>query len=186
MTPEEIELVKKRYPVSRDVEQLSLGGESSRTNTGLTTAPDGAGPGLAATQGSLIDEPKPARPVRKRAPRYVGRAGYRAFVQELENADSAGPSGAATEETVADNEAGIATTDGGDHGVFEVAVTFRFPDRRRRDLDGCISTLLDCLIHARRRLLDTNPGVENQSGTVRPRRRRRDDNHQKDIGPVPF
>lgn len=186
MTPEEIELVKKRYPVSRDVEQLSLGGESSRMNTGLTTAPDGAGPGLAATQGSLIDELKPARPVRQRARRYAGSEGRRAFLQELENANHPGPAGEAAPETDADHETRIAATDGGDHGVFEVSIAFRFQDRRRRDLDGATATLLDCLIHARRRLLDTNPGVENQSGTVRPRRRRRDDNHQKDIGPVPF
>lgn len=39
------------------------------------------------------------------------------------------------------------------HSRFEVRIALRFSDRRRRDPDGCASTILDCLVAARR-LLD--------------------------------
>ena len=39
---------------------------------------------------------------------------------------------------------------------FRVTIVFRFPDYIRRDADGCLSTLFDCIVHARRRLLDEN------------------------------
>ena len=46
---------------------------------------------------------------------------------------------------------------GSDHPSYRLTVTFLFSDRRRRDLDGCLATIADSLIAARRRLLDGNP-----------------------------
>ncbi len=43
--------------------------------------------------------------------------------------------------------------DAGDHPRFRVTIALRFSDRRRRDPDGCATTILDALITARR-LLD--------------------------------
>jgi hypothetical protein len=48
--------------------------------------------------------------------------------------------------------------DAGDNRRFRVTANFRFSDRRRRDLDGCTATVMDCLVNARRRLLDMCAG----------------------------
>jgi len=37
---------------------------------------------------------------------------------------------------------------------FRISIDFRFSDRLRRDLDGEATTILDCLVATRRRLLD--------------------------------
>ncbi len=39
------------------------------------------------------------------------------------------------------------------HGRFRVSVTILVSDKRDRDSDGCLSTLLDCLISAVGRLV---------------------------------
>ena|SRR6267378_8049006 len=44
--------------------------------------------------------------------------------------------------------------DEGLHRQFRVAVHFKMSDRRRRDLDGGLATILDCLIAARRQLAE--------------------------------
>lgn len=66
-----------------------------------------------------------------------------AVVQELEN-DCAGP---------AHHEPEAAKVDGELHPRFRVTVTLYVSDNRRRDADGALSTIMDCVIAARRRLL---------------------------------
>jgi hypothetical protein len=87
-----------------------------------------------------------------------------------------------------DNQTGVSDSLGGDHGLFEVTIDFRFSDRRRRDLDGMLSTILDCLVHARRRCLDPHTEDPGASEPMRPRRRKRKDQHPKiDVsGKLPF
>lgn len=43
-------------------------------------------------------------------------------------------------------------TDGAHHKRFSVSIDFRISDNRRRDLDGMLATVMDCLQAARRRL----------------------------------
>ena len=54
----------------------------------------------------------------------------------------------------ADNKTRVSKGDKENHRRFRVRITFRFSDNRRRDLDGGLSTVLDCIIAARGRLLD--------------------------------
>ena len=58
----------------------------------------------------------------------------------------------------ADNRSQKATMDGEVHPKFRVSVAFLLSDNRRRDADNMLSTVLDCLIIARRRLLEIYPG----------------------------
>lgn len=51
-----------------------------------------------------------------------------------------------------DSEAGEAEMDAKCHPAYDLAVTIRVSDQRRRDLDGNLSTVLDCLVQAVRRL----------------------------------
>lgn len=57
----------------------------------------------------------------------------------------------------ADNSPEEAEVDGSVHPRFAVTITLLTSDKRRRDADGAMSTLLDCLVKAVRRLnpLDT-------------------------------
>lgn len=48
------------------------------------------------------------------------------------------------------NRPGKARMDETRNPRFKVSVTFRFSDNRKRDLDGALSTVLDCLIAAGR------------------------------------
>lgn len=41
--------------------------------------------------------------------------------------------------------------DGGNHPRYSLTVNFRVSDKRKRDLDGLLSTVLDCLVTARGR-----------------------------------
>lgn len=65
--------------------------------------------------------------------------------------------------------------DAASHGAFRVAISLRFSDRRRRDPDGCASTLLDCLIAARR-LLDGDSAALGDERDLRAGARGRNDN----------
>jgi len=56
-------------------------------------------------------------------------------------------------------------TDGVDHPKFRVTIVFNFSDDRRRDLDGAATTILDCLVATRRRLVAMDTGTELQSAT---------------------
>lgn len=106
--------------------------------------------------------------------------------EEQQDADNEGPAGQAPPPPDADNEAGVPAGIGEDHGVFAVSVVVRLPDRRRRDLDGIFSSILDCLVTTRRRLLDTHSDTEDSRRTVRSRRRRSYHHHTKAVGKVPF
>lgn len=48
--------------------------------------------------------------------------------------------------------------DGGPHPRFALTVRFRVSDQRKRDLDGMLSTILDCLITAQGRLAALDSG----------------------------
>jgi hypothetical protein len=54
----------------------------------------------------------------------------------------------------ADNQAGISKVDIPMRAKFRVSVDLFYSDKRRRDGDGAATTLADCIITARRRLLD--------------------------------
>ncbi len=54
---------------------------------------------------------------------------------------------------------GSCVKSGKDHPKFSVSVTFKMSDNRKRDLDGQIATVLDCLIDARRRFVATHTGA---------------------------
>ena len=62
----------------------------------------------------------------------------------------------------ADNKTRISKGDKENHRRFRVRITVRFSDNRRRDADGCLSTLLDCLTTARGRLLEMDTGDKRQ------------------------
>lgn len=64
-------------------------------------------------------------------------------LQKQQNAD-AGP---------LDNRPQKTGMDEGVPGRYGVAISFVLPPGRARDGDGCEATILDCLMHARRRLL---------------------------------
>lgn len=44
--------------------------------------------------------------------------------------------------------------DESDHPVFRVAIVVKYSDHRTRDLPGALETLCDCLVLARRRLVE--------------------------------
>lgn len=54
----------------------------------------------------------------------------------------------------ADNQAGVSRVDIPMRAKFRVSVDLFYSDKRRRDGDGAATTLADCIISARRRLLD--------------------------------
>ncbi len=79
------------------------------------------------------------------------RTGPRPVVQEQQDADTGTP----------DHESQETEVDGPVHRQFRVTIDVFMSDKRRRDLDGCTSTLLDCLIAARRRLA-VRAGIESE------------------------
>ena len=105
--------------------------------------------------------------------------------QEPENAGHAdtGPQARASN---ADHKARKAKAHGRDHGKFHLTITLRFSDRIRRDPDGIFSTLCDCLLRARRRLLDEAQGNPDQVRTVPAGRRRRHTPYRAPVGKLPF
>ncbi len=52
--------------------------------------------------------------------------------------------------------------DGKDHPKFRVSVTFRCSDNYARDGDGMLSTILDCIVSASRRLADLDSRINGQ------------------------
>lgn len=110
-----------------------------------------------------------------------------AFVQKQQGDDHQRAERQTTSKAIAHHEAGISKGHGGDHGVFALTITFRIPNRIRRDLDGMLATLCDCIRNARGRCLDTHPGDSSKGGTVRARRGRRDNhNPENQVSKVPF
>lgn len=59
----------------------------------------------------------------------------------------------------ADNKARAPKVDGGVHPRFHISIDLLVSDERERDGDGAESTLLDCVIHARKRLLSLPDNV---------------------------
>ena len=94
---------------------------------------------------------------RRRAARARARAGAR---EEEQQAPDARPD---------DHEAGIPEVDSTVHPTFRVSVDLFYSDRRRRDGDGAATTLADCIITARRRLLDRYGVGTHQGPSVRKR-----------------
>lgn len=68
---------------------------------------------------------------------------------------------------------------------FRISVTFRFPDYRIHDPDGCYSTILDCLIAARR-LLVSGATNESEKRTVRIRKRGGNNHDREAVEKLPF
>lgn len=52
--------------------------------------------------------------------------------------------------------------DGASHPKFRISIDFLVADRRRRDADGMLSTILDCLVHAQGRLAPVDTGDQRQ------------------------
>lgn len=78
--------------------------------------------------------------------------------------------------------------DAKDRPRFRVSITFRFADRRVHDLDGCASTLLDCIVAARR-YLDGDLGDYAKGKAVRTGRGSGSDDRDRASavkGPLPF
>lgn len=49
-----------------------------------------------------------------------------------------------------------------DRTPYRVSIVLRFSDKRQHDPDGCLSTILDCLVAARRRLEDFAQTIDRQ------------------------
>lgn len=58
------------------------------------------------------------------------------------------------------------SANGDDHLRFRISIALRYAGRQRRDIDGAASTLLDCLMAARRRLLDVFAGTDSEGTPV--------------------
>lgn len=68
-----------------------------------------------------------------------------------------------------DNKAVVPKADGKDHNRFRVTINLRVCDRRRRDADGAVTTLLDCIVSAVRRLAELDSGRKLARGVRRSR-----------------
>jgi len=97
----------------------------------------------------------------KRNPDLARRQGLGpcAIVQKQEASDSRQPK----RKNANTNGAGNKKMDGAMRPSFRVAVNLRVSDNRGRDADGALSTLLDCLVSAARRLRDVDNGDFNSS-----------------------
>src|SRR5574342_341655 len=61
------------------------------------------------------------------------------------------------------HETKVRQMDAGVQRQFRVRVTLRVSDNRKRDADGALSTILDCLVAAARRLSEGDRGGADQS-----------------------
>lgn len=86
-----------------------------------------------------------------------------------------------------DNAARLSAPDGSDDCQHRITITVRFSNRLRTDLSGKLDTILDCIVRARRRLLDKITGDTHSSGTVRAGKRGSQRHHREIVrGKVPF
>jgi len=116
-----------------------------------------------------------------------GGQGKHPVFQEQQNAPDQDAQRQTTGQATPHHEAGISEANSGDRGQFRITITVRFSDRRRTDLDGKLSALCDCIVRARRRLLDTSTGDSHPRGTLRPRSRRSNRPDRKAVtDKVPF
>jgi len=75
------------------------------------------------------------------------RVRSRPIIQELKDVDR----------PKANHQAGKAGVDGQVHPKFRIAITLLVSDKRCRDGDGALSTLLDCVVTASRRFHSLDP-----------------------------
>ena len=59
----------------------------------------------------------------------------------------------------AHNKTGVQDVDEQVHPKFRVSVHLRYSNRRVRDIDGALSTILDCIVAARRQLASHSIGI---------------------------
>lgn len=77
--------------------------------------------------------------------------------------------------------------DGAGHPQYRISVTLRFSDYRRKDPDGCLSTIMDCITSAVGRLLGVVSGDIGKKRVVRSRSRGGDHSNRTTVtGKVPF
>lgn len=62
----------------------------------------------------------------------------------------------------ADNSSRDKRKNGASYQRFRISIDLRYATARRRDIDGAASTILDCLLASRRRLLDLFAGTDDQ------------------------
>ena len=122
---------------------------------------------------------------RKAAAADLARIGCDPLFQKPKDDHCQGSPGTAAEVSDADHQAGTAKTNAGDHRQFGVSIVVRVSDRRRRDLDGILSTLMDCLTRVRGRLSHPSSKDNHSGGAMRARARRRRDNDHTTLNP-PF
>lgn len=67
-----------------------------------------------------------------------------------------------------DNKARVSKVDGKVHPRFRVTIVLWYSDNRRRDADGGATTILDCLIDARRRFVAMDTGNKNPGEQGKP------------------
>jgi len=143
--------------------------------------------GFVERNGQLERIENANRTVPKAAPADIGGQGHDSELQKQQNVDCEITQRQAVGATVVDHEAGIPGGYETDREQFRVTITFRFSNQRRTDLSGKLDTILDCIVHARRRLLGDNPTNSGASRNVRSRKRR-SNNHNRTVveGPLPF
>jgi len=138
------------------------------------------------------------------SPGYARSKGHRGDLQGLgesaeslngdslfqDRQDSGGMVGQAQAESssAAPHIAAPRKVDGVGHPQFRITVTLRFSDYRRKDPDGCLATIMDCLTHAVGRLVGLVSGNPREKRTVRARsgRRYHPDREDKLKEPIPF
>lgn len=106
--------------------------------------------------------------------------------EKQQNDGDQGTEGQTSAPAVPHHQTGVPRSSEEDHGVFAVSIIVSLPDAIRRDLDGIQSSILDCLLSARRRCLDPYPAAEHSGNAVRARQRRRDRHHPKTELKPPF
>jgi len=65
------------------------------------------------------------------------------------------------------NKPGKAKVDEASHPKFRVRVVLRYSDNRRRDIDGALSTVLDCVVRAFRRFRSVDTRNTGESRPMR-------------------
>ncbi len=196
LTAEELAKVRAKYPLSRDVEMLSGGGFVFKAETLLVSAtqpPCGVSEEENKRIGMINLSPENSPPTNERTTdlRSASKTsdpynqGDSSILQELQNVDNKRQAREAASSSDVDYQTGASEEDGRDYGIFHVSITLRMADRRRKDIDGMLSSIFDCLVHARRRLLDPH---QDDSSSSRTRSRKRGGKHHnpEKITKLPF
>ncbi len=91
----------------------------------------------------------------RRNPHLDNGPGPRPFVQESEVHREK----KRNRRSVSNDKARKKKVDGASHPKYRVSITLKVSDNARRDGDGGAATLLDCLVHAARRLQAVDTGI---------------------------